>query len=1130
MAAPGASADTPKQLLLLHSFGREFAPFNTFSETFRMELGQQLGDAVEFHDVALESARMDGTAAEMPLVNYLTNLFATHSLDLVVTIGGPAARFAQQYRPQLFPSTPLLLASLDQRLLQATKLGTNDAAVAVANDPVRVLEDILRVLPETTNIVVVFGDSPLERFWVEETRREFQPFANRVNFAWFNHMSFTEMQKRAAGLPPRSAIFLGILSVDAEGIPYTEQSALARLHAKANAPIFGLHDTQLGHGIVGGPLMAIEDLGHNTAKVAVRILRGEPAGSIHMPVLGLGKCVYDWRELQRWNISEARLPAGSVIRFRKPTFWQLYGWPLAGGISVFLLQAALITRLLVHRAKRRQGEAVAILIADISSKFVNLPSSEMDREIAGAQRRIFELLGFDISGFWQWSAEASGFFRITHYSRGGEGPQLPADMNSREWLPWFQQQMLAGRIVAVRSIEELPPEAVRDRETFRQFGFKSNLTIPLSVGGEAPFGALGFTERAEREWPEALVKRLQLVAQIFANALARKRSDQQLRESEQRLSTSLEAAGAGAWSVELKTRRVWASASERKLFGLPADEPVTMDSFMQATHADDRESVRTAVEDAIRTNGRLFVEYRTTLPDGSIRWISARGHCRCGAKGEPDLLLGVSVDITERKRFEEALRQRNQYIETVFEQAPIGFAVHGIDDGVGRFVSARYEEIYGVRRGAIASHYTFFETVWPNHPDLREEIRRRVVADMASGDGNRMHWENVPVPLPSGETRYVTAMNIPVPSQNLIVSTVQDVTTRVRAENALRESEDRFRQVVDSTGDFIWEVDAQGLYTFASPLVEQMLGYTPEELGGKKHFYDLFDPAVREELKAAALRVFAERKAFRGFHNPNVSKSGKIVHLETSGVPVLDSAGNLTGYRGADADVTERTQAEAALSDLSGRLIDAQEAERARLARELHDSLSQDLALQAVELELIGQRPPTDAAEITSRMQELSAQMKKLSAEVHRISHDLHPAKLTQVGLTAAIAELCNAASSVHQIPTSFDHNAIPRSLRLGVALCLYRVAQESIQNAVKHSGATHLAVELNVEQNDIRLSVADNGSGFDVESQRGTKSLGLVSMRERVRLVRGHIRFESSPGQGTRVTVRLPVREQANP
>jgi GAF domain-containing protein len=169
---------------------------------------------------------------------------------------------------------------------------------------------------------------------------------------------------------------------------------------------------------------------------------------------------------------------------------------------------------------------------------------------------IFEVLDLDVSGFWQWSADASGFFRLTHYSRAGEGPQIPERMNSQEYFPWYQQQVLAGRTIAVRSMTELPPEAARDRETFRQFGFKSNLTIPLAVGGEPPIGALGFnTTRAERDWPDALIKRLQLVAQIFANALARKRADQALRESEERMRMSQQAARVGTFDWNIKSGR-----------------------------------------------------------------------------------------------------------------------------------------------------------------------------------------------------------------------------------------------------------------------------------------------------------------------------------------------------------------------------------------------------------------------------------------------------------------------------------------------------------------------------------------------------------------------------------------------
>jgi len=208
-AAGGAAGAAPKQVLLLHSFGREFAPFNAVSENFRTELGQQLDDPVEFHDVALESARFEGEAPEGPLVDYLTALFARQRLDLVVTIGGPAARFGQQYRPRLFPSTPMLIAAVDERLLQTTALTTHDAAVAVTYNLVGFMDSILQVLPATTNVAVVIGNSPLEKFWLGEARRQSQPFTNRLGFAWFNDLSFAEMRKRAAALPPRQSFFDG---------------------------------------------------------------------------------------------------------------------------------------------------------------------------------------------------------------------------------------------------------------------------------------------------------------------------------------------------------------------------------------------------------------------------------------------------------------------------------------------------------------------------------------------------------------------------------------------------------------------------------------------------------------------------------------------------------------------------------------------------------------------------------------------------------------------------------------------------------------------------------------------------------------------------------------------------------
>jgi formate hydrogenlyase transcriptional activator len=199
------------------------------------------------------------------------------------------------------------------------------------------------------------------------------------------------------------------------------------------------------------------------------------------------------------------------------------------------------------------------LIADLSLKFVNLPADDVDREIMDAQRRICELLDLDLLAFWQWMDEAPGSFTLTHLYSAKEGPLPPGQLSQKDF-PWVRQQLAAGQIVVVVSLDKLPPEASRDQETSRQLGIKSNLSLPLSVGGGPPIGAFCLnTTRAERDWPDALVKRLQLLAQIFTNALARKRAEKDLRESEERLSLATASAEVGLWVLDCRTGVFWAT-------------------------------------------------------------------------------------------------------------------------------------------------------------------------------------------------------------------------------------------------------------------------------------------------------------------------------------------------------------------------------------------------------------------------------------------------------------------------------------------------------------------------------------------------------------------------------------------
>jgi len=225
--------------------------------------------------------------------------------------------------------------------------------------------------------------------------------------------------------------------------------------------------------------------------------------------------------------------------------------------------------------------------------------------------------------------------------------------------------------------------------------------------------------------------------------------------------------------------------------------------------------------------------------------------------------------------------------------------------------------------------------------------------------------------------------------------------------------------------------------------------------------------------------------------------------------------------RRAEALVRESQQE---LRALSGRLLFAQEVESRRIARELHDDLNQGLALLSVEMELLGQQPPQSASELGGRIKELLGRTRQLSSTVHELSHQLHPAKLEQLGLVATLGGLCKELSQGHGLEIEFTHRQMPAKIPRDTALCLYRIAQEALRNAVKHGGARHATAALSADAEAISLRIADDGAGFDPRLVQGKGGLGLVSMRERVFHLRGEIAIDSRPSHGTRLDVRIPL------
>ena len=270
------------------------------------------------------TARSSDENPEAPFVEYLRALHAKRPLDLIVGLGAPAVAFVQRHRQQLFTTTPMVFTAVEHRRVQHSIVTPNDTVVAIAQNYPAIIKNILRVLPDTKTVAVVTGNSPNERFWLEVLRKEFAQFADRLSFIWYNDRSFADILKHAAVLPPHSAIFWHQMNVDAAGVVHEGDKGLPTLYAVANAPIFSFTDAFFGGEVVGGPMNSVVEASRLTAAVAIRILGGERAGDIKLPPIGFATPKFDWRQMQRWGISERRLLPGSEIHFRDPTTWERY--------------------------------------------------------------------------------------------------------------------------------------------------------------------------------------------------------------------------------------------------------------------------------------------------------------------------------------------------------------------------------------------------------------------------------------------------------------------------------------------------------------------------------------------------------------------------------------------------------------------------------------------------------------------------------------------------------------------------------------------------------------------------------------------------------------------------------------
>jgi PAS domain S-box-containing protein len=861
-----AQSNEPKRVLILMEEDVSWPVYRLMDENIRATLTSSLPGQILIFSEHLDRDHFRDVAIQTEQVAWIKKKYANSKLDLVITMGNVPA--------DMFPGVPLVLLKADSQRKPSSPVTSesNSASVWVSFDPQRILEVARRLQPRARRIVIVGNDSHVEGGFLSRLRAVISTNASDMESVYLLDLPVADICKKVSELGTESIVIFMSLTRDEKGQPLISAEVIPKIAAASGAPVFTLLDTHVGTGSVGGYVASFAEVGKAGGQLGLRILAGEHPSDVVAPNVYL----FDWRQLQRWKISESALPSGSVVLFRQRTVWETYKWYIVVAILLCVLETLLLLSLLWQRREKRKVEASLVeqlsfekLLSDLSEKFISLPGDQVAVNVEQGLGRIGEFLKMDRVTLFEFSPDRTELkMSFSWVGRGATPP--PVSVKTAD-LPWWRVRLLRGEVAFVSDPNDLPKEALPEREYFRQMGILSAGTVPLSVGGEVN-GAISFVSTKCRViWTADLLNRVRVLGEVFWNALQRKRS-------------------------------------------------------MQA------------------------------------------------------LLAGQAI-----------LRESEERFRLVANTAPVLIWMSGTDKSCN-----------------------FFNQGWLSFTG------RSMEQELGEGWALGVHPEDLQRCLRT----YTASFDARAPF----------------------EMEYRLRRF---DGEYRWIVDY--------------------------------------------------------------------------GTPRFEPDGTFCGYIGSAVDITERKSSEESLHTLSGRLIHAQEQERARIARELHDDFSQRLALLGISLGQLWEELPESQTEQRTGVLEILKGTKEMSSDLHSLSHQLHSSKLELVGLVSALSGLCKEMGEKYKVEIHFTKSGTLPKITKDVELCLFRVTQEALGNVVKHSQAQRAQVDLISNPMGISLRITDTGKGFEPDLSNPDAGIGLVGMRERLRLVGGRLSVKSELLHGTEILAEVP-------
>jgi PAS domain S-box-containing protein len=617
IAAVSSAASEPRRVVLLYDERTDLPGLSILDASLVQSLTSGPAGSVEVFSEAMDLSRFGSDTYLQLLRDHLRAKYAAKKIDAVVAAMGPALDFLLSQGDQVFPGTPIIFCGIDRREIERRALPGHVTGVLLKREFSPTLQVALRLHPDTTRVVFVGGTSEFDSRLVEQARMEFRSHEDRLAFSYLTTLSLPELLAELASLPPQTIVLYSTLFRDGAGQAFVPHEVVERITAAANVPVYGFLDQFLGRGIVGGQLYSLDAHGQQAADLVRQILAGKQPSELPLREGAAGVALFDWRQLKRWGISESRLPAGSTILYKQPGAWELYRPEIIGASALVLLQSALIAALLVQRTRRVRVE----------------------RALRESEER-FRLMA-DTAPVLVWRS----------------GPDKLCDYVNRPWLEFTGRT--AEQALGVGWLEGVWPDDL-DR---------CLRTYVSAFDAREPFRMEYRLRRADGVYRWVLnsgVARYGLDGS-FAGYVGscvditdRKDSEDALRESQQRYSVATAAGAVGVWDWNLETSEIYVDPTLKSILGFE-DAEITnrAEDWGSRVHPEDVAKVTARAQACIDGGSDEYeVEHRMIHKDGSARWFLSRGSLIRRADGTPHRMVGTKVDITERKRAEEAIREK----------------------------------------------------------------------------------------------------------------------------------------------------------------------------------------------------------------------------------------------------------------------------------------------------------------------------------------------------------------------------------------------------------------------------------------------------------------------------------------